>query len=79
MDFKEKVKALKLSWIARIIKNNNASWHTIPSIYFGQEMPEIFNYNNINCKIPSRFYNEIWDAWKEIKSLEEMNINAILS
>ena len=79
------MKALRLSWIGRLLNDSNAAWNAIPSSFFNRygSLPFLLkcNYNSKHLdKSISSFYLELLDYFKELRSYfqDEYNSDLIL-
>ena len=71
--FRTVVKALRLSWISRLLNNTHDTWTAIPNYYFDKHGGLLFllncNYNvgKLDRKIPL-FYRELLDYFQQLRS-----------
>ena len=79
------MKALRLSWISRLLNDSNAAWNAIPDSFFNRYVGLSFllkcNYNSKHLdKSVSSFYLELLDHFKELRSYfqDEYNSDLIL-
>ena len=84
-NFRTTVKALRLSWISRLLNESNAAWNAIPNSFFNryEGLPFLLkcNYNSKHLgKSISSFYLELLDYFKELRSYfqDEYNSDLIL-
>ena len=67
------VKALRLSWINRLLSNSDQTWKAVPNFYFEKfgGLPFLMNCNFETSKLPQTiptFYSELLDFFKELRS-----------
>ena len=83
-NFRTTVKALRLSWISRLLNDSNATWNAIPNSFFNKYggLPLLkCNYNSKHLdKSISSFHLELLDYFKELRSYfqDEYNSDLIL-
>ena len=71
--FRTVIKALRLSWISRLLNNTHDTWTAIPNYYFDKHGGLLFllncNYNvgKLDRKIPL-FYRELLDYFQQLRS-----------
>ena len=71
--FRTVIKALRLSWISRLLNNTHDTWTAIPDYYFDKHGGLLFllncNYNvgKLDRKIPL-FYRELLDYFQQLRS-----------
>lgn len=71
--FRTVIKALRLSWISRLLNNTHDTWTAIPNYYFDKHGGLLFllncNYSveKLDRKIPL-FYRELLDHFQEVRS-----------
>ena len=82
-NFRTTVKALRLSWISRLLNDSNAAWNAIPNSFFnrygGPPFLLKYNYNSKHLdKSISSFYLELLDYFKELRSYFQDECNSDL-
>ena len=84
-DFGTKVKSLKISWVARLISEDNARWKVIPrEFYKTEDLSVYFQYKHAAIKIKSNiqeishFYVNVHNSWCEVHSREPEGVQEIL-
>ena len=72
--FRTAIKALRLSWIGRLLNNCKDTWQGIPNHYFGKHGGLLFllncNYSvkNLDTKIPL-FYSKLLEFFQDLRGL----------
>ena len=72
--FRTAIKALRLSWIGRLLNNSKDTWQGIPNHYFDKHGGLLFllncNYSvkNLDTKIPL-FYRELLEFFQDLRGL----------
>ena len=72
--FRTAIKALRLSWIGRLLNNSKDTWQGIPNHYFDKHGGLLFllncNYSvkNLDNKIPL-FYLELLEFFQDLRGL----------
>ena len=77
IDFEAMVKAQKISWIKRLISDDEASWKAFPRWLAGfMDLKDLIKCHFQPSKIPSiftQFYHQIFHAWNEVNPYEINN------
>ena len=75
VDFENKVKALKVSFIKRLLDDNPGKWKKLANhCCKTQDLDFFFKCNHKeNSKIEHRFYMEVHNHWSELKRVKEID------
>jgi hypothetical protein len=80
IDFETKVKALKITWIKRLINSQDEAWTSIPKIHFKEKDLNIyFKYRQRVPNYNLEFYQEVHNAWFECQQNAPLNKTNILN
>ena len=81
-DIRSMVKAIKLSWVKRLLQKNNHFTNIVKEITQVQNFSVFFQYKNdtqfLDTRLPA-FYSEILECWYEIYSVSPKSVNDILN
>ena len=74
VDFESKVKALKVSFIKRLLDDNPGKWKKLASHFYNtQDLGFYFKCNHKKPKIEHQFYTEVHNHWSELQRVEEID------
>ena len=78
VDIESKIKALKLTWITRLVNNQDKNWTAIPRLLYNtNDLTKFFMENRMPIKCYSYFYESIHTEWIKIRNNNEKTINNI--
>ena len=73
IDLESKIKAIRLSWVQKLLNNSDASWKSPPRYFYGEKnLTQFFQCKrapSISDNMPL-FYREIHKCWCEINNVE---------
>ena len=75
VDFESKVKALKVSFIKRLLDDNPGQWKKLANHFYNtQDLDFYFKCNHKeNPKIEHQFYTEVHNHWSELQRVKEID------
>ena len=73
VDFESKVKALKVSFIKRLLDDNPGKWKTLANHFNNtRDLDSYFKCNHKeNPKIEHQFYTEVHNHWSELQQVKK--------
>ena len=81
VDFREKVKALKVAWIKRLVDNTSSRWKAAPSVFYKcNDLSFYFSCNQepLNILKPE-FYSDIHNFWSELKNVSDITTETVIN
>ncbi len=80
VDFEDKVKSLKVTWVKCLTKDRQERWMASPTVFYKtQNISQHFLFNQNKIKMEPKFYEDIHNYWSELQGVEKTKVDTILN
>ncbi len=71
IDFREKIKALKIIWVKRLTDGTPQRWKVLPDVFYNtNSFSDYYSYNQNQIINISQFYQDVQKYWSQVQTVE---------